>query len=66
MTDDHALDRLRAAGFSVDALTEEQLEVLSELSPHELDVLEDIKGRLDAVEPEVRAHGGEIAGGALF
>ena len=65
MTDDHALDRLRAAGFAVDALTEEQLEVLSALSPHELDVLEDIKGRLDTVEPEVRAHG-EIAGGALF
>jgi len=65
MTDDHALQRLRAAGFAVDALTEEQLEVLSALSPHELDVLEDIKGRLDAVEPDVRAHT-EIAGGALF
>ncbi|MEW1648803.1 MULTISPECIES: aroma-sacti cluster domain-containing protein [unclassified Streptomyces] len=65
MTDDHALDRLRAAGFTVDSLTPEQLEVLGALSPHELDVLEDIKGRLDEAEPEVRAHS-EFAGGALF
>jgi hypothetical protein len=39
--------------------------VLSELTPEELAVLLDIKSRLDAVEPEVQAHG-EIAGGALF
>lgn len=65
MIDDHALDRLRAAGFPVDALTGEQVEVLSSLSSHELEVLEDIKGRLDEVEPDVLAHS-EIAGGALF
>lgn len=65
MTRNQILDRLRAAGFSIDALTEEQVEVLSALSPHELEVLEDIKGRLDAVQPEVQAHS-EIAGGALF
>lgn len=62
---DTTLDRLRAAGFPVDALSEEQLRVLGSLSPHELAVLEDIKHRLDEVEPDVRAHG-DIAGGALF
>ena len=66
MTDDHAsLDRLRAAGFNVDALGDEQLSVLTDLSAHELHLLEDIKRRLDEAEPEVRAHG-DIAGGALF
>ncbi|HTJ67821.1 MAG TPA: aroma-sacti cluster domain-containing protein [Actinospica sp.] len=62
---DSPLDRLRAAGFPVDALTTEQINVLSALTPHELSVLEDIKHRLDEVEPEVRAHG-DVAGGALF
>lgn len=66
MTDDQTtLERLRAAGFTIDALTDEQLVVLTSLSAHELHVLEDIKRRLDDVEPEVRAHG-DIAGGALF
>lgn len=65
MTDVPTLDRLRAAGFAVDALTVEQQEVLSALTPHELTVLEDVKHRLDEVEPEVQAHS-EVAGGALF
>ncbi|GGY95923.1 aroma-sacti cluster domain-containing protein [Streptomyces nitrosporeus] len=56
---------LYEAGLPVDLLSEEQRQVLSELTPAELAVLLDIKSRLDAVEPEVRAHG-EIAGGALF
>ncbi|AGI92209.1 MULTISPECIES: aroma-sacti cluster domain-containing protein [Streptomyces] len=59
------LTRLHEAGFAVDLLTEEQREVLTGLEPDELAVLLDIKGRLDAVGPEVQAHG-EIAGGALF
>ncbi|MFE0465108.1 aroma-sacti cluster domain-containing protein [Kitasatospora sp. NPDC058965] len=63
MTD--ILSRLGAAGFAVDALTEEQREVLLGLSPHELALLIDIKTRLDEVGPEVEAHA-EIAGGALF
>ncbi|MFH9686669.1 aroma-sacti cluster domain-containing protein [Streptomyces sp. NPDC017413] len=58
-------DALYEAGFPVDLLTEEQREVLSGLTPQELDVLLDIRRRLDAVGPEVQAHG-EIAGGALF
>ncbi|MGW2087463.1 aroma-sacti cluster domain-containing protein [Streptomyces sp. NPDC001880] len=56
---------LYGAGFAVDLLTDEQREVLNDLAPEELTVLLDIKSRLDAVGPEVQAHG-EIAGGALF
>ncbi|MFF6904452.1 aroma-sacti cluster domain-containing protein [Streptomyces sp. NPDC012389] len=56
---------LYEAGFPVDLLTEEQRQVLGELSPQELTLLLDVKSRLDAVGPEVQAHG-EIAGGALF
>ncbi|MEU0162115.1 aroma-sacti cluster domain-containing protein [Streptomyces sp. NPDC006261] len=56
---------LYGAGFPVDLLTEEQRLVLSELTPQELTLLLDVKNRLDAVGPEVQAHG-EIAGGALF
>ncbi|MEU3577875.1 aroma-sacti cluster domain-containing protein [Streptomyces globisporus] len=58
-------DALYEAGFPVDLLTEEQREVLSGLTPQELALLLDVKSRLDAVGPEVQAHG-EIAGGALF
>lgn len=50
-------DALYEAGFPVDLLTEEQREVLSGLTPEELAVLLDVKGRLDAVGPEVQAHG---------
>lgn len=56
---------LHAAGFPVDLLTDEQRLVLSELTTEELTLLLDVKSRLDAVGPEVQAHG-EIAGGALF
>lgn len=56
---------LYEAGLPVDMLTDEQRLVLSELTEEELAVLLDIKSRLDAVGPEVQAHG-EIAGGALF
>jgi hypothetical protein len=54
-----------AAGIPVDWLSEEQRAVLLELSPAELELLLDIKSRLDEVAPEVQAHS-EIAGGALF
>ncbi|MBT2377327.1 hypothetical protein AMK21_01385 [Streptomyces sp. CB00316] len=56
---------LHEAGFPVDLLTEEQRLVLGDLTPQELTLLLDVKNRLDAVGPEVQAHG-EIAGGALF
>ncbi|GAA2238164.1 MULTISPECIES: aroma-sacti cluster domain-containing protein [Kitasatospora] len=66
MTDQQVtLSRLAAAGFDIDAFTEEQQEVLRKLTPHEVAVLLDLKHRLDEVGPEVQAHS-EIAGGALF
>ena len=57
------IDEIRRTPAKV--LTEEQREVLSGLTPQELALLLDVKSRLDAVGPEVQAHG-EIAGGALF
>lgn len=59
------LAALTAAGFNVDALSEEQHEVLRALTPEELALLVDIRGRLDAAAPEVQAHA-DVAGGALF
>ncbi|WP_374200869.1 aroma-sacti cluster domain-containing protein [Streptomyces bambusae] len=59
------LEALTAAGFDLDALSEEQYEVLRALAPEELALLVDIRGRLDAAAPEVQAHA-DVAGGALF
>ncbi|MEU9084833.1 aroma-sacti cluster domain-containing protein [Streptomyces sp. NPDC048357] len=59
------LKALTAAGFDLDALSEEQYEVLRALAPEELALLVDIRGRLDAAAPEVQAHA-DVAGGALF
>ncbi|MEU2391392.1 aroma-sacti cluster domain-containing protein [Streptomyces sp. NPDC007369] len=56
---------MAAAGFDLDALSEEQYEVLRALAPEELALLVDIRGRLDAAAPEVQAHA-DVAGGALF
>jgi hypothetical protein len=65
--DDRAerIDRLIAAGFEIEGFTDEQVEVLLGLGPDELEILLDIKTRLEEAGPEVRAHS-EIAGGALF
>ncbi|MFF3837661.1 aroma-sacti cluster domain-containing protein [Streptomyces sp. NPDC001930] len=59
------LEALAAAGFDVDALSDEQQEVVMALTPEELALLVDIRGRLDAAAPEVQAHA-DVAGGALF
>ncbi|MFJ8082359.1 aroma-sacti cluster domain-containing protein [Streptomyces sp. NPDC096205] len=59
------LATLAAAGFNVDALSDEQLEVVAALTPEELALLIEIRGRLDAAAPEVQAHA-DVAGGALF
>ncbi|MFJ9560553.1 aroma-sacti cluster domain-containing protein [Streptomyces fuscichromogenes] len=56
---------LEAAGFTIGALPDEQQEVFRSLTPEEVALLVDIKGRLDEAEPEVQAHG-VVAGGALF
>jgi hypothetical protein len=53
-----ALERLRAAGFDLDAFTDEQLGLIASLSGGEVDVLLDIKERIGDVRPEVEAHGG--------
>ncbi|WP_406055548.1 hypothetical protein OG462_07100 [Streptomyces sp. NBC_01077] len=60
-----SLEALAAAGFDVDALSDEQQEVVRALTPEELALLVDIRGRLDAAAPEVQAHA-DVAGGALF
>ncbi|GAA1664142.1 aroma-sacti cluster domain-containing protein [Fodinicola feengrottensis] len=66
MTDHEAnLRTLADAGFPMDTFTDEQLAVFAELTPGELDLIVDIKARLDAVEPEVQAHAA-VAGAALF
>lgn len=62
---DANLRALAAAGFPVDRFTEEQCTVFRELSTPELELILDIKRRLDAVEPEVQAHS-VVAGAALF
>ncbi|WP_258050320.1 aroma-sacti cluster domain-containing protein [Streptomyces finlayi] len=59
------MEALADAGFEVDALSEEQHEVLGALTREELALLVDIRGRLDAAAPEVQAHA-DVAGGALF
>jgi hypothetical protein len=59
------LSALLAAGFPVGAFTEQERAVFAALSPEEVALLVDIKGRLDAMEPDVQAHS-VIAGAALF
>jgi hypothetical protein len=62
---DANLRALAGAGFPVDRFTEEQCAVFRGLSAPELELILDIKRRLDAVEPEVQAHS-VVAGAALF
>ncbi|MFF3754892.1 aroma-sacti cluster domain-containing protein [Streptomyces sp. NPDC002018] len=59
------LTSLEEHGFPLTELTDEQRQVLGDLTPAEVFLLLDIKARLDEVGPEVQAHS-EIAGGALF
>lgn len=63
--DNPSLAVLAAAGFPLETLSEEQVAVLGALSGPELDLLVDLKARLDEVEPDVQAHT-LIAGGAMF
>jgi hypothetical protein len=52
-----ALAALRSAGNPVDSLSEAQREVFASLSQEEVEVLNSIKRRLDALEEEdVSAH----------
>ena len=58
------LAALDAAGFPLQAITEEQRAVFATLSPEEVALLIDLRARLDAVEPEVQAH--TVAGAGMF
>ncbi|MET8945804.1 aroma-sacti cluster domain-containing protein [Streptomyces sp. NPDC004542] len=62
---EHVLRALEEAGFPVHAFTGQQRAVFGALSPDELELVLDLKARLDAVEPEVQAHT-VVAGAALF
>jgi hypothetical protein len=56
---------LQDHGFPISAMPPEQLAVLGGLSDAELELLLDIKARLDEVSHDVVAHS-EMAGAALF
>jgi hypothetical protein len=56
-----ALTALRMAGNPVDLLTEQQRDVLAQLTEDEVAVLNSVKERLDAVtDPEVEGHSATI------
>ena len=55
---------LKASGYALEALTQEQRAVLAALSAEEVSVLAGIKGRLDEAGPEVEAH--LMVGGLFF
>jgi hypothetical protein len=56
---------LEFMGIALSGLTEQQRDVLLDLTPEEADLLLAIKARMAEAAPEVEAHG-EIAGAALF
>jgi hypothetical protein len=58
------LAALTAAGFPLDAITEEQRAVFATLSAEEVALLIDLRARLDELEPEVQAH--TVAGAGVF
>ncbi|MEO6701392.1 MAG: aroma-sacti cluster domain-containing protein [Jatrophihabitantaceae bacterium] len=62
---DPSLAALDAAGFPLEAISDEQREVFRTLSDDEVTLLIDIRSRLDEVAPEVQAHV-DIAGAGLF
>jgi hypothetical protein len=63
---DGPLAELAAAGFPVAGMDAEQRAVLGALTREELDVLLDVKRRLDGAEPEVLAHEASMVGGLFF
>ena len=57
---------LAEGGFPLEALSEEQLGVITTLTEEEAVLLLALKAKFDSVEPEVQAHSGVYAGGAMF
>jgi hypothetical protein len=64
--DEGKLDLLRAEGYALDTFSDEQLEILGNLSEDELGVLIEVGHRLAAEEPEVAAHTPMTIGGLFF
>src|SRR6266700_68926 len=64
--DGDKLDKLRAEGYALDMLSDEQLDILRDLSDNELGVLIEVGHRLAAEEPEVTAHAPMTIGGLFF
>jgi hypothetical protein len=60
------IERLEAAGIHLAALSEEQRRVLAGLSAEELDVLVDVKRRLDDADGDVEGHQFGESGGAYW
>lgn len=60
------LERLESAGIHLAALSEEQRQVLAGLSAEEIDVLVDVKMRLDDAEGDVEGHHFGDSGGAYW
>jgi hypothetical protein len=64
--DEGKLERLRAEGYALDMFSDQQLDILGQLSDDELDVLIEVGHRLAAEEAEVTAHTPMTIGGLFF
>jgi hypothetical protein len=60
MTQFDALSVLQNAGVPLTDITEEQRAVFAGLTSDEVSVLTSVKGRLDAVTPDVAAHSNDF------
>lgn len=65
MRDEGKLDRLRAEGYALELLSDDQLDILGRLSEEELDVLIEVGRRLSE-DAEVTAHAPMAIGGLFF
>lgn len=66
MRDERKLDLLRAEGYALEMFSDEQLEILGNLSENEIGVLVDVGHRLAEEEPETSAHVAMTIGGLFF
>lgn len=60
------IERLEAVGIHLASLSEEQRQVLAGLSAAEIDVLVDVKQRLDDADGDVEGHQFGESGGAYW
>ena len=66
MRDEAKLDKLRAEGYALDMMSDEQLDILGALSDQELGVLIEVGNRLANEDPEGTAHTPMAIGGLFF